>query len=403
MDRPRRETRPVQVGDVQIGGDAPVSVQSMTTTKTHEVENTLDQINELAEAGADIMRVAVPRPEDADALADIVQGATVPVVADIHFNYQYALKAIEAGIDKVRINPGNIGKPEWEREVLQAAKEAGIPIRIGVNSGSLEEDILDKHGYPKPEALFESAMRHVEVCHKNDFEDIVISVKHSDPMYMIQAYRKVAEETNFPLHLGVTESGTLDTGTVKSSIGIGSLLADGIGDTIRVSLAADPVEEVKVGHRILKSLGIGRPGVNIIACPTCGRLVGDLFSIVEEVEDAVAERSFDKNLNVALMGCAVNGPGEAAGADLGISLGRGRAHFFKHGEVVDTVPEDEIVERLLDAIDNWDEEDETVAEDEESVSAPPPSGDGAPTDADETTSDEEPGGAGVTKPDLPTS
>jgi (E)-4-hydroxy-3-methylbut-2-enyl-diphosphate synthase len=210
---------------------------------------------------------------------------------------------------------------------------------------------------------------------------------------MIQAYRKVAEETNYPLHLGVTESGTLDTGTVKSSIGIGSLLADGIGDTIRVSLAADPVEEVKVGHRILKSLGIGRPGVNIIACPTCGRLVGDLFSIVEEVEEAVAERSFDKNLNVALMGCAVNGPGEAAGADLGISLGRGRAHFFKHGEVVDTIPEDQIVDRLLEAIDNWDEEDEAAANGEAEAA---PSGDGAPADeADEAT--------GVTKPDLPTS
>jgi (E)-4-hydroxy-3-methylbut-2-enyl-diphosphate synthase len=326
-----------------------------------------------------------------------VQGTDVPLVADIHFNYQYALKAIEAGVDKVRINPGNIGKPEWEREVLQAAKEAGLPIRIGVNSGSLEEDILEKHGYPKPDALFESAMRHVEVCHKNDFEDIVISVKHSDPFMMIQAYRKVAEETDYPLHLGVTESGTLDMGSVKSSIGIGGLLADGIGDTIRVSLAADPVEEVKVGHRILKSLGIGRPGVNIIACPTCGRLVGDLFSIVEEVERAVAERNFDKDLNVALMGCAVNGPGEASGADLGISLGRGRAHFFKHGEVVDTVPEDEIVARVLEAIDNWDEEDEAIAEGE----ASPPSGDGAPAEEDTTTSDDE--DAEVTSPDLPTS
>jgi (E)-4-hydroxy-3-methylbut-2-enyl-diphosphate synthase len=397
MERPRRETRPVQVGDVQIGGDAPVSVQSMTTTKTHEVETTLDEIGRLAEAGADIVRVAVPRPEDADALADIVQGASVPIVADIHFNYQYALKAIEAGVDKVRINPGNIGKPEWEREVLQAAKDAGLPIRIGVNSGSLEEDILEKHGYPKPEALFESAMRHVEVCHQNDFEDIVISVKHSDPYMMIQAYRRVAEETEYPLHLGVTESGTLDTGTVKSSIGIGALLADGIGDTIRVSLAADPVEEVKVGHRILKSLGIGRPGVNIIACPTCGRLVGDLFSIVEEVEEAVAERSFDKDLNVALMGCAVNGPGEAAGADLGISLGRGRAHFFKHGEVVDTVPEDEIVDRVLEAIDNWDPEEEAGADGE--ATGGEPSGDGAPS----AEADDEADATGVTKPDLPTS
>jgi len=379
----------VQVGDVTIGGDAPISVQSMTTTKTHEVDETLDEIERIVEAGGDIVRVAVPRPEDADALADLVQGSPVPLVADIHFNYQYALKAIEAGVDKVRINPGNIGKPEWEREVLQAAKEAGLPIRIGVNSGSLEEDILEKHGYPKPDALFESAMRHVEVCHKNDFEDIVISVKHSDPYMMIQAYRKVAEETNYPLHLGVTESGTLDTGTVKSSIGIGSLLADGIGDTIRVSLAADPVEEVKVGHRILKSLGIGRPGVNIIACPTCGRLVGDLFSIVEEVEEAVAQRNFDKDLNVALMGCAVNGPGEASGADLGISLGRGRAHFFKHGEVIDTIPEDQIVERVLEAIDNWDEEDEAAAETEGESAAP--AGDGASEDPE------------VTSPDLPTS
>ncbi|MFP4228097.1 MAG: flavodoxin-dependent (E)-4-hydroxy-3-methylbut-2-enyl-diphosphate synthase [Salinivenus sp.] len=396
MDRPRRDTRPVQVGDVQIGGDAPVSVQSMTTTKTHDVESTLDEIERLAEAGADIVRVAVPRPEDADALADIVQGASVPIVADIHFNYQYALKAIEAGIQKVRINPGNIGKPEWEREVLQAAKDAGIPLRIGVNSGSLEEDILEKHGYPKPQALFESAMRHVEVCHKNDFEDIVISVKHSDPYMMIQAYRKVAEATEYPLHLGVTESGTLDTGTVKSSIGIGALLADGIGDTIRVSLAADPVEEVKVGHRILKSLGIGRPGVNIIACPTCGRLVGDLFSIVERVEEAVAERSFDKDLNVALMGCAVNGPGEAAGADLGISLGRGRAHFFKHGEVIDTIPEDQIVDRVLEAIENWDEEEEAIDSDGHAA------GDGAPTDSAAAEEDETQG-VNVTKPDLPTS
>lgn len=405
MERPRRSSCPVQVGDVQIGGGAPVSVQTMTVSKTHDVEATLDEIERVADAGADIVRVAVPRPEDADALSDVVQGTSVPVVADIHFNYQYALKAIEAGIDKVRINPGNIGKEEWEREVLQAAKEAGIPIRIGVNSGSLEEDILDEHGYPKPEALFESAMRHVEVCHRNDFEDIVISVKHSDPYMMIQAYRKVAEETEYPLHLGVTESGTLDTGTVKSSIGIGALLADGIGDTIRVSLAADPVEEVKVGHRILKSLGIGRPGVNIIACPTCGRLVGDLFSVVEEVEEAVAEQNFDKNLDVALMGCAVNGPGEASGADLGVSLGRGRAHFFKHGEVVDTIPEDEIVDTVLDAIENWDEEEEAAAEERGTDGASAvaddadAAGNGAP--ADEGADTEEV--TGVTKPDLPTS
>lgn len=391
MERPRRESRPVQVGDVQIGGDAPISVQSMTVSKTHEVETCLDEVHRLADAGADVVRVAVPRPEDADALPDIVQGSRVPIVADIHFNHQYALKAVDAGVAKVRINPGNIGKPEWEREVLLAAKEKGIPIRIGVNSGSLEKDLMDKYGYPKPEALFESAMRHVDICRKNDFEDIVISVKHSDVFYMIQAYRMVAERTDYPLHLGVTESGSLATGTVKSSVGIGTLLADGIGDTIRVSLATDPVEEVKVGHRILKSLGIGRPGVNIIACPTCGRLVGDLFTIVEEVEEAVAAQGFEKNLNVALMGCAVNGPGEASGADLGVSLGRGRAHLFKRGEVVGTVEEDEIVDAVLKAIEEWDEDEES-------------SGDGAPSgnsgDASETGSGD--GTNGVKKPDLPT-
>ena len=241
--------------------------------------------------------------------------------------------------------------------MLLAAKDAGIPIRIGVNSGSLEKDILDKYGYPQPEALFESAMRHVEICEKNGFEDLVISVKHSDVFFMIQSYRLLAERTDYPLHLGVTESGSLQTGTVKSSIGIGALLADGIGDTIRVSLAADSIHEVEVGHQILKSLRLGRPGVNIIACPTCGRLTGDLFSVVEEVEAAVKEAKFDKDLNVALMGCAVNGPGEAAGADLGVSLGRGRAHLFKRGEVVRTVPEGEIVEAVLNAIATWDEEE----------------------------------------------
>ncbi len=351
----------MQVGPVQVGGGAPISVQSMTVSKTHDVAATLAEVARLAEAGADIVRVAVPRPEDAEALRDVVQGSPVPIVADIHFNYQYALKAIEAGVAKVRINPGNIGKEEWEREVLLAAKEAGIPIRIGVNAGSLEKDILDKYGYPQPEALFESAMRHVEICTKHGFEDIVISVKHSDVFFMIQAYRLVAERTDYPLHLGVTESGTLQAGSIKSAIGIGALLADGIGDTIRVSLATDSVHEVEVGHQILKSLRLGRPGVNIIACPTCGRLAGDLFSIVDEVEAAVKARKFTKDLNVALMGCAVNGPGEAAGADLGISLGRGRAHLFKRGEIIRTVPEEEIVEAVLEAIEAW-EEDETTAE-----------------------------------------
>ena len=355
--RPRRMSRPVHVGPVQIGGGAPISVQSMTTGKTHDVENCLAEITRLANAGADIVRVAVPRPEDADALADLVAGSPVPLVADIHFNYKYALKAIESGIAKVRLNPGNIGKMEWEREVLLAAKEKGIPIRIGVNSGSLEKDILDKYGYPQPEALFASAMRHVEVCEREGFEDLVISVKHSDVFFMIQSYRLLAERTRYALHLGVTESGSLQTGTVKSSIGIGALLADGIGDTIRVSLATDSEREVEVGHQILKSLRLGRPGVNVIACPTCGRLAGDLFTVVEEVEAALATKKIERDLNVALMGCAVNGPGEAAGADLGVSLGRGRAHLFIRGEIVRTVPEGEIVEAVLETIENWPDED----------------------------------------------
>lgn len=354
--RPRRHSRAVHVGNVQVGGGAPISVQSMTTSKTHDVPVCLAEIQRLAEAGADIVRVAVPRPEDADALKDLIAASPVPLVADIHFNYQYALKAIEAGIAGVRINPGNIGKIEWEREVLHAAKEKGIPIRIGVNSGSLEKDILDKYGYPQPEALFESAMRHVEVCAREGFEDIVISVKHSDVFFMIQAYRLVAEHTDYPLHLGVTESGSLQSGTVKSAIGIGALLADGIGDTIRVSLAADSVHEVEVGHQILKSLRLGRPGVNVIACPTCGRLAADLFSVVEEVESAIAQRKFQKDLNVALMGCAVNGPGEAAGADLGVSLGRGRAHLFRRGEIIGTVEQDQIADAVIRLIEEWDEE-----------------------------------------------
>jgi (E)-4-hydroxy-3-methylbut-2-enyl-diphosphate synthase len=357
MQRPRRYSRAVQVGSVQVGGGAPISVQSMTVSKTHDVEKCLAEIEGLAVAGADIVRVAVPRPEDVAALPDVISGSPVPIVADIHFNYQYALKAIEAGIAKVRINPGNIGKAEWEHEVLLAAKEKGIPIRIGVNSGSLEKDILDKYGYPQPEALYESAMRHVEICAKSGFEDIIISVKHSDVYFMIQAYKLLAERTDFPLHLGVTESGTLSSGTIKSSIGIGALLAEGIGDTIRVSLTTESVKEVEVGHQILKSLRLGRPGVNIIACPTCGRLEVDLFKIAEDVEAAVKARNFTKDLNVALMGCAVNGPGEAAGADLGVACGRGRAHLFKRGKIIRTIPEDQIVEAVLETIENWDEEE----------------------------------------------
>ncbi|MEM6327896.1 MAG: flavodoxin-dependent (E)-4-hydroxy-3-methylbut-2-enyl-diphosphate synthase [Bacteroidota bacterium] len=412
--RPRRQSRAVYLRHTvdgeekvtQIGGGAPVTVQSMTTGKTHKVDECLAEIRTLAEAGADVVRVAVPRPEDAEALKDVVAGSPVPIVADIHFNHKYALMALEAGVAKVRINPGNIGKPEWERAVLRAAKDKGVPIRIGVNGGSLEKDILDAYGYPRPEALVESAMRHIEVCQREGFEDIVVSVKHSDVFFMIQSYRLLAEQTDYPLHLGVTESGSLKTGPIKSSIGIGSLLADGIGDTIRVSLAADSVNEVKVGHQILKSLRLGRPGVNVIACPTCGRLAGDLFSVVDEVEEAVAARGFDKDLNVALMGCAVNGPGEAAGADLGVSLGRGRAHVFKHGEIVTTVDQEEIADAVIDLIENWDEAPEAGGDSTNQEPSPPgpsgaktvslpPNGAPAPTKPTGQKPALPPGGAGV--------
>ena len=283
----------------------------------------------------------------------------MPIVADIHFNYQYALKAIESNVAKVRINPGNIGKEEWEQEVLLAAKEAGIPIRIGVNSGSLEKGPAGQVWLPTARGPLRKRHAAVEICQRHGFEDLVISVKHSDVFYD-RAYRLLAERTHFPLHLGVTESGAYDSGSVKSSIGIGALLADGIGDTIRVSLATPSVREVEVGHRILKSLRLGRPGVNVIACPTCGRMEGDLFTIVEQVEAAVKEARFEKDLNVALMGCAVNGPGEAAGADLGISLGRGRAHLFKRGKVVGTVPSEDIVEAVMEAINAWEDEADDV-------------------------------------------
>ena len=345
---PRRKTRPVNVGGIKVGGDAPVSVQTMTKTKTADVKATVEQIKRCEEAGVDIVRVTVNNLEAADAIAEIVKQTKVPLVADIHFNYTFALKAIEAGIAAVIINPGNIGKKERIKKVLDKAKERGIPIRIGVNSGSLEKDLLDKYGYPTDEALFESAMRHVDIAHEFGFEDLVVSVKSTSVPLMISAYRLFAERTNIPLHLGVTEAGTSRIGTIKSAIGIGTLLAEGIGDTIRVSLTDEPEREVEVGKEILKSLGLAQRTVEIISCPTCGRLDVDLFSIVNELEARV--KHIKKPVKVSILGCAVNGPGEAADADIGIAASKGKGLLFMHGEPLRYVKEEDIVEELYKEI-----------------------------------------------------
>lgn len=350
----RKKSRKVYVGGVPIGGDAPITVQTMTKTKTADIEGTLKQIKEAEEAGCDIIRVTVNDKEAAEAIKEIVRRSNIPIVADIHFNHIFALKAIDAGVAKVRINPGNIGSEERIKEVLQKAKQRKIPIRIGVNSGSLEEDILEKHGYPTAEALFESAMKHVRICEKYGFEDIVISVKSTDVKLMIEAYRLVAERTDYPLHLGVTEAGTTRVGTIKSAVGIGTLLAEGIGDTIRISLTDDPVKEVEVGKEILRSLGLATRNVEIIACPTCGRLEVDLFSITNKLETAV--KDIKKPVKVALLGCVVNGPGEASEADIGIAAGKGVAILYRKGEVVRKIKEEEIVDVLLEEIKNFQPE-----------------------------------------------
>jgi len=347
----RRKSRQVNVGGVKIGGDASISVQTMTKTKTEDVEKTIAQIQMLAEAGADIVRVAVNNKEAAKAVKEILKYAPIPIVADVHFNHILALQAIDAGVAKVRINPGNIGSKDRIKEVLKAAKEKGIPIRIGVNSGSLESDILEKYGYPTAEALYESAMNHVKICEEFDFGDIVISVKSSSVRLMIDAYRLIAERTDFPLHLGVTEAGPARAGTIKSAIGIGTLLAEGIGDTIRVSLTDDPVKEVQVGKEILKSLNLGSGGVNIIACPTCGRLEVDLFSIVKALEEKLAH--VKKQITIAVLGCVVNGPGEASSADIGVAAGKGVGVIYKKGKVLKRVKENEIIQALLEEVENY--------------------------------------------------
>ena len=350
----RRQTRQVTIGGIKVGGGAPISVQTMTKTKTSDVDGTVAQIVQAADAGCDIVRVTVNDKEAADAMEEIVRRSPIPVVADIHFNHVFALKAIEANVAKVRINPGNIGSRDRIHQVLGAAKDKGIPIRIGVNSGSLEEDILEKHGYPTAEALYESAMRHVGICDDLGFRDIIISVKSTDVRLMIEAYRLVAQRTDIPLHLGVTEAGTTRIGTIKSAVGIGTLLAEGIGDTIRVSLTDEPVKEVEVGKEILRSLGLATRNVELIACPTCGRLEVDLFAIMAELEKRL--EGVKKPVKIAVLGCVVNGPGEASEADIGIAAGKGVGILYRKGEVIRRVKESEIVDLIVEEVRNFQPE-----------------------------------------------
>lgn len=344
----REETRSVQVGNLTIGGNNHVVIQSMCNTKTKNVEATIKQINALEQAGCELVRVAVFDKEDAYAIKEIKKGIHIPLVADIHFDYRLALIAIESGIDKVRINPGNIGSIEKVKAVVDACKEKHIPIRIGVNGGSLEKDILEKYGEPTPEGMVESAMKHVKILEDLDFHDIIISLKSSNTMLTIKAYELASKTFPYPLHVGVTEAGTALGGTIKSSLGIGTLLYEGIGNTIRVSLSDDPVEEIKVAKILLKELGLLKGVPTLVSCPTCGRIQYDLIPIAKEMEDFLKDIHLD--ITVAIMGCAVNGPGEARHADIGIAGGVGEGLLIKHGEIVKRVKQEDMVQTLKDEI-----------------------------------------------------
>lgn len=348
-------TRRVKIGNIYIGGGEKIAVQSMTTAYTADVGKTVAQINTLADCGCDIVRIAIPDEDSAKAVSEIKEKTSVPIVADIHFDYRLALICMERGIDKIRINPGNIGGEDRARAVAEEAKRRGIPIRIGVNGGSLEKEILEKYGASTPEAMVESARRHVEILEKYGFYDTVISMKSSDVKKTVAAYRLASETFDYPLHLGVTEAGTYKSGIVKSSIGIGSLLADGIGDTIRVSLTDDPVREVEAGRLILKSLGLLKTGVEVVSCPTCARCRINLIPIAKQVSEAL--ENVDMDIKVAVMGCVVNGPGEARDADIGVAGGDGCAVLFKKGVPSGKIPEDRIVETLLGEIEKMKEND----------------------------------------------
>ncbi|HHW56584.1 MAG TPA: flavodoxin-dependent (E)-4-hydroxy-3-methylbut-2-enyl-diphosphate synthase [Clostridia bacterium] len=351
----RKITREVKIGNKKIGGNNPILVQSMTNTDTHDIEKTIEQIRRLEAEGCDIIRVAVPDMEAAEAIKEIKKNINIPLVADIHFDYRLAIKSIENGADKIRINPGNIGREKNIKKVVEIAKEKGIPIRIGVNSGSLEKEILHKYKGVTAEAVVESALKNVLILEKLGFYDIVISLKTTNVPLTIEAYKLVSSKVDYPLHVGITEAGTIEAGTIKSAIGIGTLLYLGIGDTIRVSLTGDPAHEVRVGRQILRSLGLLKEGVEVISCPTCGRTKIDLIKLAEEVEKRT--RNIKKPLKIAVMGCVVNGPGEAKEADIGIAGGDGEGIIFKKGKVYKKVKEEELVEELMKEIEKLLEED----------------------------------------------
>lgn len=345
----RTQTRQVRVGNLTIGGNDQIVIQSMCTTKTHDVEATVAEIMRLEEAGCQIVRIACPDMRAAEAIPEIKKRINIPLVSDIHFDYKLALKAIEGGIDKIRINPGNIGKRHKVEAVVQAAKAKGIPIRIGVNAGSLEKRIIEKYGYPTADGMVESALHHIQILEDLDFHDIIVSLKASDVRLAIEAYQKAAQAFDYPLHLGITESGTLFAGTVKSAAGLGAIISQGIGSTLRISLSADPVEEVKVARELLKTFGLAANAATLISCPTCGRIEIDLISIANEIEEYIA--TIKAPIKVAVLGCAVNGPGEAREADIGIAGARGEGLLFMKGEVVRKVPEATMVEELKKEID----------------------------------------------------
>ncbi len=348
----RRETKTIIVGDVKIGSGNPISVQTMTKTDTRDVKSTVNQIKSVEAEGCQIVRCAVPDMDAAKALKEIVKNTNIPIVADIHFDYRLALEAIKSGIHCLRINPGNIGSKRRIEEVVKSLKVANIPVRIGVNSGSLEKDILKKYGSPTSEALVESAIRHINILDELNFHEIKISVKSSNVKIMQEAYRQLGKQTDYPLHLGVTEAGTYAVGSVKSAIGIGSLISEGLGDTIRVSLTDDPVKEVKLGNDILKALGHYKNGIELISCPGCGRLEIDLQSLVEEVEKRIADIKLTRTLKVSVLGCIVNGPGEAIGSDIGIAGGNGQGLVYKGGKLYKSCKESELVDILIEEIKN---------------------------------------------------
>src|SRR6059036_2573120 len=347
----RRKTRQIELGGIKIGGGAPITVQSMTKTDTRDVQATLLEIWSLEAAGCDIVRVAVPVKEAAEKLGEIKRQIRIPLVADIHFNYKLALMALKQGVDGLRLNPGNIGGKKFVMDVVSLAKDRKIPIRIGVNAGSLEKDLLDKYNGPTAQGMVESALRHIHILEDCNYQEMKVSLKASDPLMMIEAYRMLADQVDYPFHLGVTEAGTPGVGTIKSSVGLGAVLSQGIGDTIRVSLSADPTEEVRVGIDILKSLGLRKGGLTFVSCPSCGRADVDLVKLAKEVEDEF--KGLNEEIHIAVMGCEVNGPGEARAADIGVAGGRGIGLIFKNGEVVRKVPEQEIVQAMREEVDKF--------------------------------------------------